>query len=395
VVLPAGTTDAFTYNGDGQRVQKVDSGGTTNFVWDGQNVLLEASAGNVIQAVYTLEPQTYGNLVSQRRGGATSFYHFDGLGSTIQLTGAAGSVTDSYLYDSWGNFLATTGSTSNPFRFVGRSGYYQDPDLPAYYVRARYYDSGKARFLSSDSWSHQIPAIGFYVYANNNPILNFDPSGHVAISYNTSVNGKKFYNCGAFEWNTYWKIEPSYNKKGIIVQKVEWNLNGFRCGCPDTALTKQNILCIANGVDCFTYWEVWFVDSNKVRTEWFYGPGNSFRDDTFSLVDTTACPLKNTRGTLEIKGTATFYEWTWDPKNVVASLPSTFGTNGNDIVRPINRPGATPCPLSNYLYSTYQDPSKPPNVPTLPAKGLSVTNKHIKLQWNCCPNSTDTGTKES
>ena len=54
VALPSGIVDTFTYNGDGQRVQKQDSAGTTKHVWDGQNILLETNASNVIQVVYTL-----------------------------------------------------------------------------------------------------------------------------------------------------------------------------------------------------------------------------------------------------------------------------------------------------------------------------------------------------
>ena len=98
--------NTFTYNGDGQRVQKQDSTGTTKHVWDGQNILLETDGSNIIQVVYTLEPTLYGNLISQRRSGTTSFYLFDGLGSTTQLANSTGSVTDSYLYDSFGNILA-------------------------------------------------------------------------------------------------------------------------------------------------------------------------------------------------------------------------------------------------------------------------------------------------
>ena len=65
--LPSGIVDSFVYNGDGQRVQKQDSTGTTNHVWDGQNIVLETNASNIIQAVYTLEPNLYGNLISQSR----------------------------------------------------------------------------------------------------------------------------------------------------------------------------------------------------------------------------------------------------------------------------------------------------------------------------------------
>ena len=69
VALPSGIVDTFTYNGDGQRVQKIDSTGTTKHVWDGQNILLETDGSNIIQVVYTLQPQLYGNLISQWRSG--------------------------------------------------------------------------------------------------------------------------------------------------------------------------------------------------------------------------------------------------------------------------------------------------------------------------------------
>jgi hypothetical protein len=82
--------DTFTYNGDGQRVQKQDSTGTNNHVWDGQNMLLETNASDVIQVVYALEPVLYGNLISQSRGGVDSFYLFDALGSVRQLANVSG-----------------------------------------------------------------------------------------------------------------------------------------------------------------------------------------------------------------------------------------------------------------------------------------------------------------
>jgi YD repeat-containing protein len=90
--LPSGIVDSFTYNGDGLRVQKIDSTGTTNHVWDGQNILLETNASNIIQVVYALEPSIYGNLISQSRSGVDTFYVFDALGSTRQLASSTGSV---------------------------------------------------------------------------------------------------------------------------------------------------------------------------------------------------------------------------------------------------------------------------------------------------------------
>ena len=137
MALPSAIVDTFTYNGDGQRVEKQDSTGTTKHVWDGQNILFETNSSDSIWLMYTLEPMLYGNLISQIRSGTTSFYLFDGLGATTQLTNNTGSVTDEYLYDSFGNSISggTSGTTTNQFRYVGRLGYYLDGDLGDCFLR--------------------------------------------------------------------------------------------------------------------------------------------------------------------------------------------------------------------------------------------------------------------
>ncbi len=158
----SGIVDSFTYCGDGQRVQKRDSTGTTNHVWDGQNILLETNASNAIQVVYTLDPALYGNLISQSRGGVDSFYLFDALGSARQLAGSSGSVTDTYLYDSFGDILLR-GTTTNSFLYVGRLGYYNDADTSTYYLRMRVYAQVVGRFWSRDPLV--LSVIGANAYA--------------------------------------------------------------------------------------------------------------------------------------------------------------------------------------------------------------------------------------
>ena len=180
VALPSGIVDSFVYDGDGLRVQKQDSTGTTNHIWDGQNILLETNASGVIQVVYTLEPLLYGNLISQSRGGSDSFFLFDAAGSTRQLTDDIQSLTSSYLYDSWGNVLTSSGSTINPFGFLGRLGYYFDLDLGGYYVRARHYEPQAARWLQRDPMD--FPGSNLYRYADNDPCDLVDPSGWQALT---------------------------------------------------------------------------------------------------------------------------------------------------------------------------------------------------------------------
>ena len=162
----------------------------TNYVWDplSNNVLLETDENDVTQAVYTQEPDTFGNLISQRRDDETSWYHFDGLGSTRELTDATESVTDTNMYDAWGVDVASTGTTDNPFHWVGESGYYDDPETGDYYVRARTYRPTIARWLSADPLG-PLDVRGSYLYSFCNSTHITDPSGLYPF-----VEGE-FYNC--------------------------------------------------------------------------------------------------------------------------------------------------------------------------------------------------------
>jgi len=55
------------YSGDGLRVEKQDSTGTTKFIWDGQAYLEETDGSNVANAIYTVEPTEFGQVISQTR----------------------------------------------------------------------------------------------------------------------------------------------------------------------------------------------------------------------------------------------------------------------------------------------------------------------------------------
>ena len=65
-----------------------------NYVWDEENdSLLEEvdDNGNVIVS-YTNEPGPFGKVISQERNGVTSYYHYDGQGSTLALTDDNGNI---------------------------------------------------------------------------------------------------------------------------------------------------------------------------------------------------------------------------------------------------------------------------------------------------------------
>jgi RHS repeat-associated protein len=61
---------------------------------------------------------------------------------------------------------------------VGRLGYYLDPDLSKYYIRARFYDPSSGRFLSRDPMG-LAPGSQPYSYCLNQAPSGSDPSGTV------------------------------------------------------------------------------------------------------------------------------------------------------------------------------------------------------------------------
>ena len=70
---------------------------------------------------YIREPN--GALIAKYDGENIHLHHFDGLGSTVAMTDGAGSVSDIYDYDAWGNVTHTYGYTSdNPYQYIGRYG---------------------------------------------------------------------------------------------------------------------------------------------------------------------------------------------------------------------------------------------------------------------------------
>jgi RHS repeat-associated protein len=140
----------------------------------------ELDENNAVKAVYHNEPQQYGGVLSQRRGTTSHYHHHDALGSTRFLTDSSGNVTDTYLHDAWGNLVASTGTTTNPFKWVGKYGYYTDNSTTQVYVRARMYQPTVAQWLSVDPLS-LWQRLKLFVYGDNAPNGFVDPSGFVTI----------------------------------------------------------------------------------------------------------------------------------------------------------------------------------------------------------------------
>ena len=107
------------------------------------------------------------------RSSTTSYLEADGLGSVTSLSNSAGSLAQTYGYDSFGKQLSSTGSLTNPFQYTGRE---LDTETGLYYMRARYLDPATGRFLSEDPTAFDS-GVNFYAYVLNNPASFVDPFG--------------------------------------------------------------------------------------------------------------------------------------------------------------------------------------------------------------------------
>jgi RHS repeat-associated protein len=170
------------YDGDGNRVSETVAGVTTNYLVDTNNptgyaqVVDELQNGTVSRTyAYGLERINENQVLNGTW--TTSFYGYDGHGSVRQLTNPAGTVTDTYDYDAFGNLVDQTGTTPNNYLFAGEQ---YDPALGLYYNRARYLNTNTGRFWSvdTDEGNDRDPmSLNKYLYTDADPIDGTDPSG--------------------------------------------------------------------------------------------------------------------------------------------------------------------------------------------------------------------------
>ncbi|PYU38523.1 MAG: hypothetical protein DMG54_29860 [Acidobacteria bacterium] len=176
VTLPgSGGTVTFKYDPFGRRIYKSSSSGTSVYAYDGDNLVEETNSSGAVVARYE-DTQNIDEPLAMLRSGATSYFHADGLGSVTSLSSSAGSIANTYTYDSFGKLTASTGSLVNPFQYTARES---DTESGLYYYRARYYDPTAGRFISEDpnDQGSLYDNPNLYEYVENNPANWIDPLG--------------------------------------------------------------------------------------------------------------------------------------------------------------------------------------------------------------------------
>jgi RHS repeat-associated protein len=143
----------------------------SSYIWDSANILLEfpqnGRVRNPIEYLQGADGLLSAHYLSRLHDGeekliehTTNFYHYDALGSTVNLTDQNGSVTITYKYDAFGAVTKEEngiGGKKNCYKFVGRYGMQDDPAANLLHMRARYYNPTIGRFITKDPISEPMP----------------------------------------------------------------------------------------------------------------------------------------------------------------------------------------------------------------------------------------------
>jgi RHS repeat-associated protein len=170
------------------------------YYYDGSHIIAELDGSNNLLASYTHSPLTADDIIGARltheaveAGLSTAqgqvYYLKDHLGSVNEVVNANGSIIQKMEYGAFGQLRSVKNSSNEEvsfesapvrtsFTYTGREF---EPELGMYYYRARYYDPSVGRFLQQDPDPGKLidpqTIISKYNYANNNPVMNNDPTG--------------------------------------------------------------------------------------------------------------------------------------------------------------------------------------------------------------------------
>jgi RHS repeat-associated protein len=227
--ISGSTTYTYTYDGDDNRLTDTVGSTVTKYLWDTNNPLpqlaLERDSANNPLRSYTIGNDTIGYTTPA----GSFYYHYDGLGSVVNVTNATGVKQWTYNYDPYGSARTTTqnatGAPTNPLRYTGE--YLDTTGL--YNLRARQYDPATGRFLETDPApaGPRAPYSADYVYGDDDPTVTVDPSGETAIN---PVHPGLLVGLSLLAWGSSCLTNPSCSSSNSIIIKklvdIYWQARG-------------------------------------------------------------------------------------------------------------------------------------------------------------------------
>ena len=107
--------------------------------------------------------------LAELRSGVTSYYQQDGLGSVSSLSNSAATLANTYIYDSFGNLAASTGTLINPFQYAGRD--FDSEDGPNWVQRRNKFLSLRRQLARRQCGSTRTRQMHFHRLSRNALVL--------------------------------------------------------------------------------------------------------------------------------------------------------------------------------------------------------------------------------
>ena len=225
------------YNGDGQRIQKVEGSKTTNYYYQ-DGVVSYTTDGDNSQTSQNLIG-TDGNILATQRYGSDHtdylLYHKDIQGSTTSLVKEDGSADATYRYTDFGE--TTINGDNKAENEVCYTGGIYDQSTGLYYLNARYYNPEDGGFLTEDTYrgeTNEPDTQNLYVYCVNNPVNYTDPSGHDAIVLKSDFLSKNIGHMAVL-------IQDGNNWRYF-----SWNNRGYKAEYMNEFANTGHYKCVTN-----------------------------------------------------------------------------------------------------------------------------------------------------
>ncbi|NNF00940.1 MAG: hypothetical protein HKN25_18130 [Pyrinomonadaceae bacterium] len=159
----------FEYDAFGRRTLKKTKDNETQFLWDGDVLLLENDTHYIHDGFVP---------VAKVSNSEVETYHTDYLGTPKEVTNESGEIIWQGNYDEYGKVNPVIEKTEQNIRFQGQ---YEDEETGLFYNRFRYYSADDCRYVNQDPIG-LFGNFNLYEYCTN-PVMWFDPLGLDEIVY--------------------------------------------------------------------------------------------------------------------------------------------------------------------------------------------------------------------